>query len=423
MVSAEPGAPHPSKSQSARKLLGVASRRGTIVRFDKAPPWAKIAALLGAYLLVVHLGAALVARHYAGAVLISGTPLLHGFLPSVAELPPLARRDSVWYYSIAAFGFPGPAGTRASFNAAFYPAYGLAMRAVSAATGLGALAAGLWLSASATFASLLVAYAWARDQGHPERYCWAVLTAMLAYPSAYLLISAYAESLFLLFVLLVFWLVHRERHALAACAGFCAGLTRIHAFLLVPVLLAQAVVGSRRGAADWKRALLPAAGATGGVLVVPLYFWVVAGDPFLYLHKKTFFKIRAGMHVWDAVKELALVRLHGDSHWRLPFHGLAVVLWVLQEVIVFAAFGVGLHLLRRRRTVPEALFVLGALALNLVSGSFWGFLRYSLFLFPVQWAAARLSVRPWLWAGAVAISVMLQAAGLLHYVAFARPSP
>lgn len=65
----------------------------------------------------------------------------------------------------------------------------------------------------------------------------------------------------------------------------------------------------------------------------------------------------------------------------------------------------------------------GPLAISIGSRSFWGFLRFGAFLFPLHMAATRLHERQPLWIALLLASSLIQVAALLQFVAFTTPAP
>jgi hypothetical protein len=382
---------------------------------DQLAPFAAIACLFAGWAVIVQWIADAAAVDLA-PLSRTGAANLHGFFSSVGELPSLARWDSVWYFSMAAQGYPGPAGTLAERNANFFPLYGLAMRALSWLLRVDFLRAGLWIARLSTLGALAIAYLRARDHGWPDSRRWALLTAMLAYPGAFLLIAVYSESMFLLLVLATFWLADRRRHGLAGATAALAALTRVHGVALLAALVVHALVRRREDRAGWRSSLWPAAGALVGGLAVPAWTFIARGDPLLYFNVKPFF-------IPPSMPSRSLSALLSSPWLERETASLARLTWSVQWFIIVATVVVGVGLVRARRALPEATFLLASVALSVAAGSFWGFLRYGTFLFPLHAAAARLHERvPW-WVAALMISTLIQAAMLVHYVSFTNPAP
>jgi Gpi18-like mannosyltransferase len=117
---------------------------------------------------------------------------------------------------------------------AFFPLYPLLMRALMIATHNNALIAGLLISDISGFVALLMLYQLVREDFDQERARLTVLYLAI-FPTAFFLMAAYNEALFLCLSLLSFYYIRHRRWWLAGLFGFCASLTRSAGlFLLVP---------------------------------------------------------------------------------------------------------------------------------------------------------------------------------------------
>ncbi len=342
---------------------------------------------------------------------------LHGYTPSPAGAPALARWDSVWYQSIASEGYPAPHGLGV-YNVAFLPLYGLLMRSVAAVCHLGVLDAGVWVSRVALLGTMALLWFQARSRSTAAQDAWAPVAALLAFPSAFLLTSVYAEATFLLFALAAWVLADRRRWVLAFAVAFAAGITRMHALALLPGLFVHGLATwwpeRRRPAA--LAAFLPAAGVAAGLGALAGYFQHVAHDPLLYFHRKVFFGSVTG---GPAAAWTSSVRNFREALDRHTFGALYTLLEIPCALLLLGSAGV---LLARRR-YGEAVYVLCTVGLSAAAGSLWGIPRYSLFVFPVFLLAIRPSRRPALWTGYLVVSALLQTCLLVNYVNLRPPAP
>jgi Mannosyltransferase (PIG-V) len=240
-------------------------------------------------------------------------------------LAPLARWDSVWYLRIADSGY-GDSPVRA----AFFPLYPLLVRGVGALFGgsHGALLAAAYVVSLAAFLVALALLHRLTELELGRRLARPTLLLLALFPAAVYFGAPYAESLFLLLAVGVFYAARTGRWAGAGtCAGLAAATRSAGILLLLP--LAMIWWSSRpRRAADaawlllaplglaayaawlglvegdalrfldvqdaWSRELtVPLAGAWDGLVAAvdgahqlvsglrpPVYFEVAAGDPF-----------------------------------------------------------------------------------------------------------------------------------------------
>jgi len=136
------------------------------------------------------------------------------------------RLDSMYYLQIAARGYaPGS-------EIVFPPLYPLLIRLVGTVLGGQYLVAALLISSVACVGSLMLLYditAEELDAGSARR----AIVYQIFFPTAYILIAAYAESLTLCLMLLAFRWARRERWWHAGVAMFFAALTRLQGAMLI----------------------------------------------------------------------------------------------------------------------------------------------------------------------------------------------
>ena len=157
----------------------------------------------------------------------------------------LYQWDSVWYGAIADHGFwkalPAPGEHAGRQTVAWFPGYPLTARWFGAALGLPTPAALLWAARFEawifwTYLVLLLLRASVSWRG-----ILLVVVPIVSYPSAFYMVSGYAESLFMASVVgFCFWLSSPEKsaEAWAAIHGFGASATRLVGLplALVPLL-------------------------------------------------------------------------------------------------------------------------------------------------------------------------------------------
>lgn len=137
------------------------------------------------------------------------------------------RLDTLYYLQIATYGYGADNGT-----VVFPPLYPLLIRLVGAVLGGRYLLAALLISSVACVGVLVLVYeitALEFDPGSARR----AVVYLIFFPTAYVLIAAYAESLMLWLVLLTFRWARQERCYLAGIAAFLATLTRLQAVVLL----------------------------------------------------------------------------------------------------------------------------------------------------------------------------------------------
>ena len=137
------------------------------------------------------------------------------------------RLDTLYYLQIATSGYSADDGT-----VVFPPLYPLLIRLVGAVLGGQYLLAALLISSVACVGLLVLVYRTTLaqfDAGAARR----AVVYQVFFPTAYVLIAPYAESLMLWLMLLAFLWARQDRWWLVGIAAFLATLTRLQAVMLV----------------------------------------------------------------------------------------------------------------------------------------------------------------------------------------------
>lgn len=165
---------------------------------------------------------------HLAALLTTCLSLLFGH----TQNPPLSfllqtweRWDTGWYLTIASRGYTS------IWSTAFFPFYPLVVRGMLFLVH-DSLTAGLLVSNLADLVLMTVLYQLVREDFGHERAQRAVLYFAL-FPTAFFLLAAYSESLYLCLAVLCFYSLRRRHWWLAGIFGFLAALTRSAGLLLV----------------------------------------------------------------------------------------------------------------------------------------------------------------------------------------------
>lgn len=301
----------------------------------------------------------------------------------VAARPPqfaegLLVWDGNYYRDIATIGYGAlPVGALR-----FFPLYPLLARALDVVL-LGHIDLALLLISNGCALALsvvlrrLVLFE-THDEGLARRAVW--LTAL--FPSAFVLVLAYAEALFLLLALLTFWGIRRERWLLAAVCGFLAALTRPVGFLLVAPIAVE-VLRRRRGVdvGEWARRALALAAPVAGI---GLYLgWVdrLYGDPRLPFTAQSDLRGQGANPVMTIVHGIG--DLFGPERFRDGLHIPFAIAFLLLLVVVF-----------RRWPVSYGVFAAVMLYAALSATNLNSVERYGLNGFPLILGLASITSRP-----------------------------
>jgi len=295
--------------------------------------------------------------------------------PPVEQPTAFARWDSPWYARIAASGYEGSSDGR-MHDIAFFPLYPLAIAALSRSTGLAPLPAGEVVSLAALLGALVLLALLAREEGFDELH---TVRALLAFPTAFFFLAVYTESLYLLVSVACMLALRRRKYALAALAGFLAGVCRPNGFLLT-VPAAWTLFEKSPSSPERSRAgtLIAAAAPSLGLAAFLAYSGAKLGDPLLPISIQ-----KTGWHhslTWP---------------WRTLAGGWFWKPHLRFEVILVLLFSAAAAFLWKRHKGYSAYLIFVLLMLCL-SGQLFSASRYVLVLFPAFFLLGDLCRRfPW----------------------------
>lgn len=347
----------------------------------------------------------------------------------------LYRFDSGWYSGIIMGGYNVPEDPDAKANVAFFPAYPLAVKAVSTVVGQPALA-GLIVSNLCFLAALLVLYRLCRLREY-SRSTALLVCALLAFaPTAFFFSWAYTESLFLLCLLGCFYALEKRWWLVAgAIAGVASG-TRVTGVLLFGVIgltwlnvhgwtlrhffRRENWAGFWRAFVDSPRVLPALVLSLSGLLAYMLFLHLRFGDALIFIEVQD---------AWDRVNEWPFQRSYntvrgalasdfwggqGPGPWPFPWRNvidlMAIALALVGTVFVFRCLG-----------EPMGCFVLLGLLIPLSSHTH-SMMRYIVVLFPLFMVLAPMlrtewSRHAWLMSSAGLMTLLIALASNWYFVA------
>jgi hypothetical protein len=318
------------------------------------------------------------------------------------------RWDAGWYLGIALNGYDYDPNARKTTqqNVAFFPAYPMAMRAVTAWIGgrlyrpdepvagnriewqyamhRRTLAAGLLVSIAAFGWGLVYLFRLTRRLGGDETAAGAAVVLACAWPCALFYSAVYTEGLFFLSVVGA-WFHLRERQWAAAFAwGLICGLARPNGFLLSAPLALLAVTDWRaflRGAPGARRlAALGVAAATGpvlGVLIYSAYLDSLTGHPLAWMEAH-----QAWGRVSTDVAGLFTQRVDIIANQGIYTYSLSQPIELLNATFVIASLLLAVPI-TRQFGVAYGAFILVMIAPPLFRGGFLSLGRLTSTLFPL----------------------------------------
>ena len=186
------------------------------------------------------------------------------------------RWDTGQFTHIAMYGYNAP------YRMAFFPLFPLLERALAVVV-RDPFVAGLILSNVAALGVFMVLYRLVMEDFGAEQ-AWRSVLYLAVFPTAFFLVVAYNESLFVFFTLLSFYEMRKGRWWLAGLAALFASLTRsIAVCLFIPFVyeyLRQRDFQLRKIRFD----VLGAVGIAGGVIIFGVYGYLTFHDFLAFSH-------------------------------------------------------------------------------------------------------------------------------------------
>jgi Gpi18-like mannosyltransferase len=229
------------------------------------------------------------------------------------------------------------------------------------------------------------------------------VVAVNLFPTAFVFIAPYSESLFLALVVWSFLFARRGNWAGAGLAGALAGATRIQGAFLIPALAVEYLVQKR--VLQTRRLDLDAiwiAVALLGPLSYVAINWVVFGNALYFVEAQRFYFHVQNAAPWDWMPGIVNTALNGTMNegWLTVYVAPLLGFAVLAVTAIWCFFS---RASRLSYAVYTLLTLLSFLTLN------WPISvpRYILGVFPVFILGGRLGRRPWLGPPLFAASALL----------------
>jgi mannosyltransferase PIG-V len=290
-----------------------------------------------------------------------------------------ARYDSGWYNGIARSGYRFAEGGRS--NLAFFPLYPMLMRAFGRPFGTrphNFYLAGIVISWAAFVIAMLVLYRLARLDVSKRAANRAVLLAAM-FPFGFFYGMVYAESLFLMLLLIAVYALRTKRWLIAALGGALATATRVNGIMALPALfwIGWHSASDRR---ERRYAMAAAACASAGIVIYSIYVHYLTGSFFEWYFSITRWRYFPGTHSGDTL--LLLLRQLVTQPYAYLVHDSAAPFDVLNGLTA-CAFLAAIPFVTRKLGWGYGLLMLANLALPVSSGAYEGLGRYCAVLFPM----------------------------------------
>jgi len=313
-------------------------------------------------------------------------------------LEPWQRWDTPQYQAIAERGY-------SAFDSAYFspPLYPFLMAGLAPVFGGNTLLSGLFISALTFLGCLLIFHKLALMELGNEASAMRTVIYMAAFPTAFFLVAAYNESLFLLAAMLCLYFLRREKWLAAGLMAGLAALTRLPGWLLVvPIGYAVWQAGRKGDRKGWF-----ALAGIGFVLTgYYLYQWLWLGQlPTAMLvaqNQRGGFITFPGLNIIEAIQRISIGQLVVENSLELFFSLAFIVFTILvwkELPRVYGLYCASLMLFfLMRMGSPQPLVSM---------------LRYTLEIFPVFLLFAGWGARPNLHRLILYLSVL----GLLYFSA------
>lgn len=309
-------------------------------------------------------------------------PLAEGVVESAAGVEPSslpgvwARWDAGYYLKIACGGY--------SFRGDevnFFPAYPFLIRLCA----LGFSSVMPWMGfLIANLAFILGALLlWHQVKlDFSGSIAWGTVITLSVFPTSLFFSAIYAEGLFLLFAVLVYWFSVRKQYVLAGLFVTGASLTRINGLLLAAIPLAEVLLNRP---SHWGKHVIETGFASGaGLGLYGLYLWLTQGSPVAFVTTQQELMKRSIAWPWQTVFDGLAVVVSGRGGFQNNWFMRAVSAFDLLAISLFVGCAILAFFLVRTSLATYS--VVTVLALLLAHGpSTLGVLavsRYVLGIFP-----------------------------------------
>ena len=292
--------------------------------------------------------------------------------PRSTLLEVLSLWDGEFYVRIAAAGYTGGAMTDAM---AFFPAYPLAMRTVTAVSGASPALAGVILSTAGGAAGVAVIWLLVRKLADALTASRTVVLVSF-FPAAYVLSMVYPDGPFLFLAAATLLTLLDRRWVLAGVMAGMATAVRPNAVVLV-LCCVWAGVGEFRRSRSPAPLLAPLLAPLGGLLYAA-YLWIETGTPLTFLRvQEQTWGMRFDFGVSNAQMLLEFLRDPGGLH-----RFVAVALALAAPFAIYV-------LIRWRPPAVIAIYAVGIVALALLSSNTTSIVRFVMSAFPLLIPLAR----------------------------------
>lgn len=299
------------------------------------------------------------------------------------------RWDAIHYTSIAAMGY----GVYSPGNYAFFPLYPLLIWCLTTVTKIPFAFSGLIISRLGFLAALIMLYKLAKEE-YGETLAMRAVVCMLLFPGSFFFLSAYTESLSLLFALCAFFFCRRKNWLAASLIVMLFGALKQIGVLIGLIVLIEYLRDADFKLKNIRPNILWLCFIPLGIFAYMAYLYSVKGDPLYFSFCEQFYQRHIdlpGIPLYTSLKNLLKAVYHGS------YHTLEQLLLFKSYVLeVFMTLSVGALLvcvfrkLDKRYFIYSVLMIITAFCSSVGNEGLCGMMRYSIVLFPLYFVAAML---------------------------------
>ncbi|XOU95023.1 MAG: hypothetical protein ACNFW9_03085 [Candidatus Kerfeldbacteria bacterium] len=283
-----------------------------------------------------------------------------------------ARWDSKWYSSISTDGYYLQNGNS---NVTFFPLYPSLMKISNIIFNVDLMWAGFLISIISIILSLYYLYRLILidfDKSHAKKS----LVYLLFLPAAFFLISTYAESLFLLEIILSFYFARNKKWLIASIFALLAGITRIPGTLLFPVLIIEYLSQNQYKLKNIRINFIYLFSIPLGLASLMFYYWYKFNDALIFLHNQTTY-LRHFTWPHNVIKGYLNTIFINPNNVASDLYLILLIdltILILYFIILIISF--------KKLRLSYSIFLLLNLLILIFTGTFSGMSRYILPLFP-----------------------------------------
>ena len=300
------------------------------------------------------------------------------------------RWDAMHYTKIAALGY----GVYSPGNYAFFPLYPAMISLLTTVTGIPYAYSGLVISRLCFLGAVLLLYKFAEEE-FGEKIALRSVICLMVFPGSFFFLSAYTESVSLLFVICVFFFCRRKNWLFASVFAMLFASLRQVGILIGLIILLEYLrnidykVKRIRPDILWL-CLIPV-----GLFSYMIYLYVQKGDPFYFSYCENLFYYRRiqipGVAFFTSIK--SLVQTISDGAYKTLDQIVLLKSYILELSVTLFDFAVIISIFRkldRRYFIYCILIIVIPFCSGVGSVGLTGMMRYSILLFPIYFVIAKL---------------------------------